>query len=144
MDPEAAIVVVFAIAVLAGIIVVVSGMRHRAHVLEMAHKERLAMIERGIMPPPERDPATFDDSWRAHSLGSQRMLSAGIVMMGFGIALGMLITFAGGAPGSGIGVGGAIALIGAAFVVNARFAGSPPPPRSRSDASQPPRLPPPE
>ncbi len=144
MDPETAIIIVFAIAVFGGLVVVISGMRHRARLLEMAHKERLAMIERGIMPAPERDPAAFDQTWRTSNLGSQRMLSAGIVLTGFGVALGLLISIAGGAIESGIGVGGAIALIGLAFVVNARFAGSarPSQPLPPSNLGHPPRVPP--
>ena len=52
MTPESAIALVFGFATLGGVVVIVSGMRHRARILEMAHRERLAMIERGITPPP--------------------------------------------------------------------------------------------
>lgn len=128
MTSETTILVVFAIAVVGGVAVVIAGMRHRARLLEMTHRERLAMIERGMVPP-ERGPTDFAHTVHDRSVASQKMFSVGVVTTAFGLGLGMLITFAGGAPGPGIGVGGAIALLGLAVLVNARFAAGPSPPK---------------
>lgn len=97
-------------------------MRHRAKMLEMEHRERLAMIEKGLMPSPERDPRQFYDTFHTRqqaTLGSRRAMSAGIVVIGFGLGLALLIGFAGGDGDVAVGIGGAIAVLGAAFVVNA-------------------------
>jgi hypothetical protein len=48
-----------------------------------------------------------------------RTRSAGVMMIGLGLALMILITFTGGSPRVGMGIGGAFAMLGAAFVVNA-------------------------
>jgi hypothetical protein len=41
--------------------------------------------------------------------------------MGIGAALWFLITFAGGAPETGFGLGGAVAVLGIAFYVNSQL-----------------------
>ena len=59
-------------------------------------------------------------------------MTLGILLIGFGLGLGLLIGFAGGAPDSAVGVGGAVVVLGAAMVVNAvvldRRGGPPPSP----------------
>jgi hypothetical protein len=68
------------------------------------------------------------------------------MMIGLGLALVFLLSFAAGEPTVGIGVGGAFVVLGAAFVVNAmmliRSRGPEAPPLERlprSEASEPPR-----
>jgi hypothetical protein len=88
----------------------------------MEHKERLAMIERGLVPPPEVDPAAFEQrfsgSRAAVSPGGDRARSGGVILIAFGLALMFMLSFAAGAPGIGVGIGGAFALVGAGFFVN--------------------------
>jgi hypothetical protein len=115
MGPEAAITLVFGVAVIGGVLVVIAGMRHRARILEMAHRERLAMIERGLTPPVDVVQAYRDQP----SARGRRLLSAGIVVVGLGLALGMLIAFASREEEIAVGVGGAIAVMGAAFIATA-------------------------
>jgi len=116
------VLVLFVIVVLGGVGIVIAGMKHRAKILEMAHRERLAMIERGLTPPPERDPEVFDHAWHIReSTAARRMRSAGVLVMGSGVALGLLISLPGGEPEIGVGVGGAITALGVAFVVNAQL-----------------------
>jgi hypothetical protein len=80
---------------------------------ELRHRERMAMIERGMTPP---DPVLGDARLqRAHGV----KMTLGIMFCGLGLALTMLIAFAGGAFGAGIGVGGAFVMVGAAFIVAA-------------------------
>lgn len=108
---------------LGGVVIILAGLRYRAHVKELRHKERLAMIEKGIVPPPAIEPH------EVYSRGlKQRSLSFGIIVVGLGLALMLLIGVAGGAADTGVGVGGAVAILGAAFIVRSLFA-APPSPR---------------
>ncbi len=80
---------------------------------EFRHKERMAMIERGLTPP---DPVLGDPTLqRAHGF----KMTLGILMCGLGLALFMLIGFASGEPGIAFGVGGACVMLGLALVVSA-------------------------
>ena len=120
---EVAIALISLGTLIAGVVVIMVGLRYRAQMRELRHKERLAMIERGLMPPAEFDPAL------AYSRGlKQRSLSFGIIVVGIGFALMFLIGVAGGAPDSGIGVGGAIAILGGAFIIRSIYAAAPVPP----------------
>jgi hypothetical protein len=68
----------------------------------------MAMIARGHIPPApaleRRGPPTV-------------ALSLGIIIVGFGLGLMTLISVAAESPETGIGVGGAIVILGAAFIV---------------------------
>ena len=100
----------------------------RTKLHEMAHRERMAMIDKGMTPPPEgselekilgrsregaHGPA---DSFRAPEA---RFRTLGVTIIGLGVALVFLIGLAGDSPRSGVGVGGAVAAVGIALVVNA-------------------------
>ena len=113
MDPETALALTFSLVILAGAGIIIAGMRFRSRAMEMAHRERLAMIERGMAPPGDLGPAYEE---KQSSRGSKSM-SIGIVIMGLGLALAVLIGFASREPEIAIGVGGAIAVVGFAFVV---------------------------
>jgi hypothetical protein len=113
------------IAILAGVTyaIVTTLSRHRVRELEI--RERIAMIERGLVPPPEVDPRGFDramdryDRYRYRAPGRHRR--AGITLMGVGFGLMLLITIAGESPSSGVGVGGFLVIIGLAFFINSLF-----------------------
>jgi hypothetical protein len=87
------------------------------------------MIERGPgARRPEVDPRGFERAMARHDTvilpkSRARSRSAGIVFMGMGAALMFLIGFAGGEPGAAIGVGGAIIIVGVAFLVNGLMSG---------------------
>ena len=98
----------------------------RARSRELVHRERLAMIEKGLIPPAELYPggpeflpgqaampgaATF-------SRAASRFRSTGIMLVGVGVALAFVIALAADQPEVGVGIGGAIAAIGAAMIVN--------------------------
>jgi hypothetical protein len=111
-----------------GIVATVS----RARVRELEIRERIAMIEKGLVPPPEVDPGGFDRAMskfdrhadllrRRESRGAGRHRRAGITLLGVGLGLMLLISFAGEAPQTGFGVGGFIAMIGLAFFINSLF-----------------------
>ena len=123
----------------------------RARVRELEIRERLAMIERGLVPSPEADPTGFERAMARHQhtvvlrKGSARSRGAGVIVMGLGMALILLIAFAGGEPGVAIGVGGALAVLGLAFFLNSLIGGDsdmqpverymPPPAPPRSPAA---------
>lgn len=100
---------------------------YRMHVAgkarEQVHRERLAMIEKGLVPPPEADPAQFERmmDWhpsRSHDRvgGSRR---TGIILIGVGVGLAAMFSIMG--TGKPVGVGALLVLMGVAFLVNAMF-----------------------
>lgn len=132
------------IAIIGGITVAIVSTIAKARVRELEIKERIAMIEKGLVPPPEVDPQRFDrvmdriervrasDNRSAYGTQSSgRHRRAGVTLMGVGFGLMVLIAFAGDAPESAIGVGGFLVVMGLAFFVNSLFeARQPlPPPR---------------
>ena len=115
MGPEVATTITFTFMIIGGVVIIVAGMRQRMRMMEMAHRERLAMIERGLTPP-----ADLAAAYQARPAArSNRLLSVGIVIVGLGLGLAMLIGFASGEPEIAVGVGGAIVVLGAAFIVTA-------------------------
>ena len=115
MQEETVVFWLFTFVIAGGVFVIVNALKYRAKVLEMAHRERLAMIERGLKPTGP----LLEASGRPQKARSSRMLSAGIVIVGFGLALAMVISFTSREPEIGLGVGGAVAILGAAFIVTA-------------------------
>jgi hypothetical protein len=98
----------------------------KARVRELEVRERIAMIERGLVPPPEVDPRGFDRAMllmaahkRQRSPGRHRR--AGVILMGIGFGLVMLIGVAGGSMNEGIGIGGFFVIMGLAFFINGMF-----------------------
>ena len=123
MREEEVMVFLVTLMILAGVAVLWMAMQSRRRIREMEHRERLAMIERGILPAPEVDPFAFERSAGLTappaSRDTVRWRSAGILLLGLGLGLVMLISFAADSPQVGVGIGGAFALLGAAFLVNA-------------------------
>ena len=122
MRDEEATVIVFAMLIMAGVGLMIAAMFNRRGLREMEHRERLAMIERGLMPSPESDPGGFESAAGFKSIAESpagvRYRTAGVMMIGFGLALLMLITFTTHEPGVGFGVGGGFAVLGAASLLN--------------------------
>lgn len=117
MSSEVLLASVFIVVVFSGVFIVVMGLRQRLMLLEMQHRERMAMIERGQIPTAE--PAGWHPPGHRAARGGRasRALSVGIVVVGLGLALMTVIGIAGDAPEIGVGVGGALAILGAAFIV---------------------------
>jgi hypothetical protein len=117
------ILVIPIVAIVGGLINASLALHHRARIKELALRERIAMIERGMKPPPEVDPATFAREWdepaTSQPAGSTaaRHRTAGVILMGVGLGVALLIVLSG-ARSVGIGVGGAIVILGVAFLVN--------------------------
>jgi hypothetical protein len=115
---EVAVALISMATLIAGVVVIMAGLRYRAQIRELRHRERMAMIDKGLLPPPEFQAA--DGSVEPH----QRSRSFGIILVGLGFALMFLIGVAGGALDVGIGIGGAVAILGAAFIVRSVYSPS--------------------
>jgi uncharacterized protein DUF6249 len=116
------------IAMLGGFVYLIVRTVLRNRVRELEIRERIAMIERGMVPAPEVDPRGFERAMARHATvvlrqAPTRSRSAGVVFMGMGAALMFLIGFAGGEPGAAIGVGGALIIVGLAFFLNGLLSG---------------------
>jgi hypothetical protein len=102
-----------------------------SRVRELEIKERIAMIERGIVPAPEVDPSGFDRAMERHQRRSEHRVArsyaagrhrrSGVTLMGVGFGMMVLIGIAGQSPLEGLGVGGAIVILGLAFFVNSLY-----------------------
>jgi hypothetical protein len=122
------------VAIVGGLTAGIVSIITKGRIRELEIRERIAMIEKGLVPPPEVDPRGFervmdrydrvrqatDRPWRG-SVASGRHRRAGVTLMGVGFGLMLLIAVAGEAPQSGIGVGGFVVVIGLAFFVNSFF-----------------------
>lgn len=107
--------IVFIFGMFAGVFIIYLGLRQRSQQIEMHHRERMAMIERGQIPLSGPEVLHVR---RVPNVGpSSRSLSVGIIVVGLGLALATIIAVAGESPEAGIGVGGAIAILGGAFIV---------------------------
>jgi hypothetical protein len=117
---EVLVIAVSSLFITAGVAVIWMAMQSRRHIREMEHRERLAMIERGMVPPPEVDPAGFERqfSHTAPTRGAIRSRVAGVFMVSLGLAFMFMLTLITGEPAIGIGIGGAFAIVGAGFLVS--------------------------
>jgi hypothetical protein len=98
----------------------------KARVRELEIKERIAMIERGLVPAPEVDPRGFDRAIsrierRESRRGSGRHRRVGVTLIGVGFGLMLLIGVGGSSLAEGIGVGGFLVIMGVAYVINSFF-----------------------
>jgi hypothetical protein len=114
------------VAIIGGITAGIVSTVTRGRVRELEIRERIAMIERGIVPPPESDPETFDrrmQSVQQFQRGhvAPRHRSAGVILIAVGLGLVVLLTYAGGVPREALGVGGFIVILGLGFFINSLF-----------------------
>jgi hypothetical protein len=114
------------IAIVGGITAGIVSTVMKARIRELEIRERIAMIERGLVPPPEVDPRGFERAMdraerRQWSAGAGRHRRLGITLLGVGFGLMMLIGVAGDSPQQGVGVGGFLVILGLAFFINSLF-----------------------
>lgn len=97
----------------------------RARVRELQIRERIAMIEKGLVPSPVADPRGFDRAVRRYDRrpgrGPHRHRSAGVTLVGVGLGLMLMIAFAGNSPQKAVGIGGFVVMLGVAFIINGMF-----------------------
>ena len=122
MHGDEAVVVILALVIVSGVGLMIAAMFNRRRDRELAHRERLAMIERGLIPSPERNPAAFESAAGLAPVEEAEAgigyRTAGVLMIGIGLGLMMLIAFAAGEPGVGFGTGGAFTTLGVASLLN--------------------------
>jgi hypothetical protein len=106
------------LSLIGGVFIIIAGMRQYTRKLEMQHRERMAMIERGLAPGPATDPDAFERVELRRNHPPSRATSIGVVIVALGFGVMLLIGFAGDSPEPAVGVGGAIVMVGAAFIVN--------------------------
>jgi hypothetical protein len=110
--------------IVAGAALMIAARHNRRLVREMEHRERLAMIERGVMPSPESNPAAFEaaagflEPDKDEVNRTQRYRTAGVLLIGLGLGLVFVIGVAAGSPEVGWGVGGAWMSLGGASLLN--------------------------
>jgi len=101
--------VMFTVAMFSGVFLIFMAMRQRSETLDRQHRERMAMIERGQVPPAQ--------PVRRGAGSSSLAMSLGIIIIGMGLALMTIIGIAAETPTVGIGIGGAIVIVGVSFIV---------------------------
>jgi hypothetical protein len=144
MEAEVLFSIMLGLAMVAGVTIIYMGLRQRAYSLELLHRERMAMIERGLVPPPEMQSYRGYDHQATRARGaSTRALTAGIVVVALGLGFMTLIGVAAEAPNVAIGLGGAIVIIGAAFIIISIVSGRTQPerPPSATAPATPPEIP---
>ena len=130
------------VAIIGGISVAIVNSIGRARIRELEIRERIAMIEKGMVPSPEADPNGFERRMHAmdrlqHGRAGPRFRAGGIMVMSVGFGLMTLLWFVG-AEREGVGVGGFLVIIGLGLLVNSlfnsthQFPPSVPPPSSGS------------
>ncbi len=117
MQPEELFALVFVVGMFTGVFIVFMGLKQRSQQLEMRHRERMAMIERGQIPLEPSGYSSYPQRLDPGAARSSRSLSLGIIVVGLGLAIMTIIGIAGDSAEVGIGVGGAIAILGGAFIV---------------------------
>ncbi len=130
VSEEQVILIVLSLMILAGVAVLWLAMSNRRALREMEHRERIAMIQAGMVPAPEADPLAFEAQLGPPSSSlsrKDRWRTAGTLTIGLGLAMMVLLTFTGEGD-IGIAVGGAFAVLGASFLLNGTLL-SPAPPR---------------
>jgi len=132
-SPFTVAIVAIAGGIIAGIVSTVTKGRLR----ELEIRERIAMIERGMVPPPEADPEGFERSLRSvegiqYRHSGPRFRSAGIIVISVGFGLATLIAFTSGEVNVGVGVGGFLVILGIGlFLVSSMSGPRPLPPIDR-------------
>ena len=130
------------VAVIGGMINGIVATTSRARIRELEIRERIAMIERGLVPSPETDPRGFEQrmetlrQFHDHS-PSHRFRTGGIVVMSVGFGLMTLLWFVG-VEREALGVGGFLVILGIGLIVTSLF----PPPRPLVPPSSRPPSPP--
>jgi len=119
---ELSVVIVSALVFMSALAVIWMAMQSRRQLREMEHRERLAMIERGMVPGMEADSGALERRFAPapapESRSASRARTGGVTLISLGLALMFMLTFVVGQPEVGLGIGGAFALVGAGFYVN--------------------------
>jgi hypothetical protein len=115
------------VAIVGGFLIAGLSIHRHIRLQEFAHRERLAMIEKG-QAPPDRPPADYVDRLErvqmlmsSRSPMEDRTRRGGVVLIGIGLGIAFLIWMAGHDRDSAIGVGGFLVIMGAAIYISSYF-----------------------
>jgi uncharacterized protein DUF6249 len=113
------------VAIVSGLFVAFTSIVTRGKIRELEIRERIAMIERGMVPSPETDPRGFEQRMHdvdrvQHRHAGSRFRAGGIMVMSVGFGLMMLLWFVG-VPREGVGIGGFLVIIGLGLFINSLF-----------------------
>jgi len=113
------------VAICGGLLVAIVGTISKARIRELEIRERIAMIERGLVPPPEKNPEVFEHRMQAMDRVQRRdhaprFRSGGIMTISVGLGLMTMLWFVG-VEREGVGIGGFIVIIGLGLLVNSLF-----------------------
>jgi hypothetical protein len=112
------------VAIIGGISVAITSIRAQSRIRELQIRERIAMIEKGLVPPPEVDPGGFDRAMQRYDRPysrARRLRSAGVTLVGIGLGAMLLIGLLTTSPRMGVALGGFPVLLGIACLVNSLF-----------------------
>jgi hypothetical protein len=124
VDAEEFLIVVLPLVTTVGLLALVAlWIARRSRLKELEIRERIALIEKGIVPPPELSTGGVSGAARQPPARADRFRTAGILLVGLGFALMLLISVAFGAEDAGYGVGGAVVAVGLAAIANSVFSG---------------------
>jgi hypothetical protein len=138
---DVAVALLFAGVVIGGIVLLALVIRGRQRIREQTIQERIALLEKGLVPAPEIDPARFETLIglrRPASRTAARYRSAGVMIMGLGLSLVVLLAFAADIPAVALGVGGGLAVLGLAVFINGSLLSEPPPGAAEATRQSPP------
>jgi hypothetical protein len=107
------------VAILGAFAVAIANILSRARLRELKVRERIAMIEKGLVPPPEVDPAGFERAVTRQGRHRDSHRRAGVTLIGVGLGLIVLIWLTADDLKIALGVGGFLIVFGLAFLVNA-------------------------
>jgi hypothetical protein len=109
------------VAVLVGIFTLAAlGVVRSTRLREAMMRERLMMIEKGLVPPPELDPVNLEGGRPvSQAVARRRFMGSGIILVSIGLGVGVIIGVAAQAPDIAIGVGGGVAILGLGLIANA-------------------------
>ena len=135
------------LAILGPILLLAFYIYRRMRLGELEIKQRIAMIERGLVPAPELDPVGFERFVGAPARApqgarSERFRTVGVLLVGLGVAIGFVIGFSAGELEVATGIGGAFVALGVACIAIAHLSArqpyvSVPPPLPSSDLMSP-------
>jgi hypothetical protein len=118
---EEAFAIILLAVIIGGVGLIAYSLVARHRIRELLLRERIAMIEKGLVPPPEVDPEWFEQLTGMRHVTSARgarYRTSGIMLAGFGAGLMLLIGFAADSPETAVGIGGGLMVLGGAFIVN--------------------------
>jgi hypothetical protein len=100
------------VSIIGGLSVGAYSMTLRMKARKLMHEERLAMIEKGLVPPPLSAADLVDFPKRRRS-----SRHVGVILVAVGVGMGVLIAL-NDEPRHALGVGGLVVLIGLGFLLN--------------------------